>query len=264
MSGPDRAGARGSPDTPHPSVPRAPSTTDGPTGVILGIDTATDWIVVGLARPDGTQLRGGALRALRMQGERLLRQVEGCLDSVGLTRSDIVGVVVGTGPGTFTGLRIGIATAKGIAHGLGVPLVGVSTADVLREAILHDWTVPGFDPDAPPTDRPDVALLLPAGPQDRLLIHGQTVAIVPPGAEIGLPADTLLIAVDLAGRAPEEAIQRGESAVRGFAETLLTFGCRQLAAGDTDDLAEVVPEYVTLPRGVTRQTGEVAWSRDPR
>jgi tRNA threonylcarbamoyl adenosine modification protein YeaZ len=238
--------------------------TDGRSGVVLGIDTATDWVVVGLARPDGTQLAGGALRALRMQGERLLREVEGNMEQVGVGRPDITGIVVGTGPGTFTGLRIGIATAKGLAHGLGVPIVGVSTADVLREAIHHDWTVPGFDPDAPPTDRPDVALLLPAGPQDRLLIHGTTTAILPPGADIDLPASTLLIAVDLAGRAPEEAIQRGESAIRGFAETLLTLGCRRLAAGETDDLAELVPQYVTLPRGVARQTGEVEWSRDPR
>ena len=238
--------------------------TDGRTGVVLAVDTATDWIVVGLAHSDGTHLKGGALRAGRMQGERLLQSVEGHLASVGSSRSEIRGVVVGTGPGTFTGLRIGIATAKGIAHGLGVPIVGVSTADVLREAIFHDWTVPGFDPHSVPTERPDVALLLPAGPQDRLLVHAETMAILPPGAEPDLPADTLLIAVDLAGRAPEEATVRGESAIRGFAETLLTLGLRRLASGDTDDLAELVPQYVTLPRGVTRQTGEVAWSRDPR
>ncbi|HTC85691.1 MAG TPA: tRNA (adenosine(37)-N6)-threonylcarbamoyltransferase complex dimerization subunit type 1 TsaB, partial [Candidatus Acidoferrum sp.] len=182
----------------------------------------------------------------------------------GLRIGDIVGVVVGTGPGTFTGLRIGIATAKGIAHGLGIPIVGISTADVLREAIFHDRTVAGFDPAAPAGPRPDMAVLLPAGPQDRLLLHGSSRTILPPSAEVDVPEGAQLIAIDLAGRAPEDAVLRGESAVRGFAEALLLIGTRRLAAGDGDDLAGIVPDYVTLPRGVTRQTGEVAWSRDPR
>jgi hypothetical protein len=41
-------------------------------------------------------------------------------------------------------------------------------------------------------------------------------------------------------------------------------GSARLAAGDPDDLARLVPEYVTLPRGVTAAGGEMAWSRDPR
>ena len=260
----DRSEARVSTDTPRPSGPSSAVAADGSTGVVLGIDTATDWIVVGLARPDGTQLQGGALKALRLHGERLLPTIEGDLASIHVPMSDITGIVVGIGPGSFTGLRIGIATAKGIAHGLGVPIVGVSTADVLLEAVFHDWTAPAFNPDASTTGRPDVALLLPAGPQDRLLIHGGSIRILPPGADVDLPEATLLIAVDLAGRAPHDAVLRGESAIRGFAETLLLLGTRRLAVGDADDLAELVPEYVTLPRGVVRQTGEVTWSRDPR
>ena len=44
-----------------------------------------------------------------------------------IRRSRLTGIVVGTGPGAFTGLRVGLATAKGLAHGLGIPIVGVST-----------------------------------------------------------------------------------------------------------------------------------------
>ena len=58
-------------------------------------------------------------------------------------------IVVGTGPGAFTGLRVGIATAKGMAHALGVPIVGVSTADAL---LAGRW--PGFRAACSPPDRP--------------------------------------------------------------------------------------------------------------
>ena len=49
-----------------------------------------------------------------------------------------------------------------------------------------------------------------------------------------------------------------------LAAELLRLGAARLAAGDADDLALLVPDYVTLPRGVAATSGEVAWSRDPR
>ncbi len=45
---------------------------------------------------------------------------------------------------------------------------------------------------------------------------------------------------------------------------MLRLAAARLAAGDVDDLARLVPEYVTLPRGVRSEGGEVSWSRDPR
>jgi hypothetical protein len=51
-------------------------------------------------------------------------------------------------------------------------------------------------------------------------------------------------------RAPADAVARGEAARAGLAGALLAAGARRLAAGDADDLALLVPEYVTLPRGV--------------
>jgi hypothetical protein len=50
----------------------------------------------------------------------------------------------------------------------------------------------------------------------------------------------------------------------GLGGVLLRLGARRLAAADTDDLAGLVPEYVTLPRGVERESGVMTWSRDPR
>ena len=56
----------------------------------------------------------------------------------------------------------------------------------------------------------------------------------------------------------------GEIARAGLGEALIRLGAARLAAGDMDDLAELVPEYVTLPRGISGESGEVEWSRDPR
>jgi hypothetical protein len=56
--------------------------------------------------------------------------------------------------------------------------------------------------------------------------------------------------VDLAGRAPDDAVTLGALAVDGLAAALVTTAAARLAAGDVDDLARLVPEYVTLPRGV--------------
>ena len=154
--------------------------------------------------------------------------------------------MVGTGPGAFTGLRVGIATAKGLAHGLGCPIVGVSTA----EALLAGGA-------------PRSVLLLPAGPSDRLLVrHREPARLVPAGSEPELEPGETLVAVDLAERAPADAVARGETARAGLAAALVAIGAERLQAGDVDDLARLVPEYVTLPRGVRSESGEVAWSHD--
>src|SRR5205085_11990603 len=80
-------------------------------------------------------------------GEELLARLDEALAEAGVRRTDISAVVVGTGPGSFTGLRIGLATAKTVAYALSVPLVGVSSTRALALAAamanpaLHEVTV---------------------------------------------------------------------------------------------------------------------------
>jgi hypothetical protein len=88
--------------------------------------------------------------------------------------------------------------------------------------------------------------------------------LLPGGSEPDLRNGETLIAVDLDGRAAPDAVARGEQAREGLAAALLRLGAARLAADDVDDLARLVPEYVSLPRGVRAETGEVAWSRDHR
>lgn len=90
----------------------------------LGFDTATDVGTVGLI--DGEEVVGEfTFGAAESQSERLLPSIDLLLGELDLNISDIEKIGVSRGPGSFTGLRIGISTAKGLAHGLEVPLVGV-------------------------------------------------------------------------------------------------------------------------------------------
>jgi len=70
------------------------------------------------------------------------------------------------------------------------------------------------------------------------------------GTAPSLETGETLVAVDLDGRAPADALARGARAREGFAAALVRIGAERLTAGEADDLARLVPEYVTLPRGV--------------
>lgn len=94
----------------------------------LGIDTATEIGSVGLA--DGLSAIGELTFPARMgQAERLLQAVDRLLELSRLRVEELELIAVSAGPGSFTGLRIGIATAKGLAQGRGIPLVGIPTPE---------------------------------------------------------------------------------------------------------------------------------------
>jgi len=217
-------------------------------GLIIAIDSATARVVVAVGTTAGTVVDATDWTAGYRHGETLLPAIDGLLDRLDIALADIVAIVVGIGPGAFTGLRVGVATAKGLAHALGRPIIGISTA----EALL---AVAG----------PGSVLLLPAGPSDRLIVRrGQPAQRLPAGVEVEPSADQRLVAIDLAGRAPDDAVQRGDVAIARLGGSLVTLGAARLTAGDVDDLAGLVPQYVTLPRGVHADGGEVSWSHDRR
>jgi tRNA threonylcarbamoyladenosine biosynthesis protein TsaB len=93
--------------------------------LILAFDTATDVATSALVE-DGEVLGERTSRAVT-----LLEDVDALLRQAGARTGDIQGLAVGTGPGSFTGLRVGLATARGLALALGVPVAGVSTLEAL-------------------------------------------------------------------------------------------------------------------------------------
>jgi tRNA threonylcarbamoyl adenosine modification protein YeaZ len=229
---------------------------DGRRHAILALDTATTRIVVATGSPDGRIDGLTTWPAGYRHGETLLPAIGRFLGEQNIRRSRLTGIVVGTGPGAFTGLRVGLATAKGLAHGLGIPIVGVSTGQALITAAR------AAQGDDPRRGGGDPVLLLPAGPSDRILVrHGRPPELLVAGSEPALEAGETLVAIDLEDRVDPPALERGETARAGLGAALIELGAARLGRDDADDLARLVPEYVTLPRGVTAETGEVSWSR---
>ena len=102
--------------------------------VLLALDTSTDMLACAVTRvQDGTAkvLATGDHLCRRHANEELVNTALKALGQVGLGMADVDGVLVGRGPGSFTGVRIGIATAKGLACALRKPLYGASTLDAV-------------------------------------------------------------------------------------------------------------------------------------
>ena len=124
---------------------------------ILGIDTATLTASVALIRATGSdggdvgemQLLASGQSSVNTHSQRLLGLIDEALRSAGLTLGQLDGIAIGAGPGSFTGLRIGMATAKGLAFAGDVPLWAVSSlaslalsaADVSAQAVADDTLV---------------------------------------------------------------------------------------------------------------------------
>jgi len=93
--------------------------------LILAFDTATDRATSALV--DGGEVLGERVT----RASALLEDVDALLRQAGAHPRDLEGLALGTGPGSFTGIRIGLAAARGLALALGVPGAGVSTLDAL-------------------------------------------------------------------------------------------------------------------------------------
>ena len=97
--------------------------------ILLGIESATE--VVGAAVSDGERVAALKVAGRRRHAETLAPAVAAVLERSGLELADVGALAVDVGPGLFTGLRVGIAMAKGLAQGLGLGVLGVKSLEVL-------------------------------------------------------------------------------------------------------------------------------------
>lgn len=105
---------------------------------VLGIETsAAHRGTVALAEA-GKLVTSAEHTSLNAHAEKTLPLVEQILGEAGWTRSSLDRVAVGIGPGSFTGLRVGLALAQGIALGLGIPVVGVGSLRAMADAVPAD------------------------------------------------------------------------------------------------------------------------------
>ena len=220
--------------------------------MILGLDTATPATVVAVLPADGEPVE---LRHEPRPGERpghaaqLLPLAERALDALGASFADVRRIGVGVGPGTFTGLRIGVATARGLAQATGAEVAAVSTLEALAAAAATDRAVLAVL-DA----RRGEAYAAAFRDGERLL---GPVAIAPDGlAGLADPEHAPWLAVgdgairfrdrlELAAEVPADA-----STLHGVSALAV---CRLARKARPIDHNALLPEYVRLPDAVARR-----------
>jgi tRNA threonylcarbamoyladenosine biosynthesis protein TsaB len=104
--------------------------------MILAIETATDVCGVALVQNQNVIARR-VIAEKYVHSEKLLPMIDETLRDASLSPKDLDGIAVSIGPGSFTGLRIGLSTAKGLALSLGIPVIAVPTLDALAHAFFR-------------------------------------------------------------------------------------------------------------------------------
>ena len=196
---------------------------------VLGVDTATAAVTAGIVELTGTDLRPLSVRVTkdpRKHAELLMPGVLGAAADAGVTLRELATVVVGTGPGPFTGLRVGMVTAAALGDALGVPVHGVCSLDAIARdvspaptgpfAVVTDarrrevyWAV--YDP-AGRRRIAGPAVLAPAALIERLAEAGVTAAAGGSAGLTGLPV------LDPAGPSPSGLVAVAAPALRSGTE----------------------------------------------
>ena len=114
---------------------------------ILNIETATKNCSVSLAKDGKTILTKEIAEQGYSHAEKLHVFMEEILNETDISARDLKAVAVSKGPGSYTGLRIGVSSAKGLCYALGIPLISVSTLQVLAKqvAIENGFVIPMID-----------------------------------------------------------------------------------------------------------------------
>lgn len=107
--------------------------------IILAIETATSSCSVAINTQQGVFVRHEV--GSNVHSKVLLEMVQDLLGQTSLTVSDVNAVAVGQGPGSFTGLRIGVGVAQGIAYGINAPMIGISSLDALANQSSEQGSV---------------------------------------------------------------------------------------------------------------------------
>jgi tRNA threonylcarbamoyladenosine biosynthesis protein TsaB len=225
---------------------------------VLGLETAGRAVSAALVNGEGV-LAEAWLAAPQQHCRELVPLVDWCLHQAGTTLKEIDGFAVSLGPGSFTGLRIGLAVAKAMALATGKKLAGIPTFEVMAAGVPDPAAIicpvlpsrPGeiyaaflrrrgeaWEYLVPPMALPPADLLsrLPPG-EERVILLGEAASLVrqKTGASLG---PRVTIASPVIGRL--------------LAAQVAYLGREKLAAGAADDPWRLEPLYLRPP-GITRQ-----------
>lgn len=216
------------------SVPRA---ADHAVGT-LAIDTSTGQAGIALATSNGAFVHSWP--ANRAQTTTVLPEIDRMVKAAGLQPIDISGIAVAIGPGTFTGLRVGLAIAKGLVAARPVPLVGIPTLDIVFAR----------HPDE------DIIAVLPAG---RGRVVWQKRGESPVNASIPELIEAAAGSAVVGELAQDQEAMLREAGVRLSVEfrdplALLQLGEYRLASGQVNDPVTLEPTYL---HGITVNAGPI-------
>ena len=204
--------------------------------MILAIESASTDVSIAVADPDGTLRRVDGWSAGQRQSHELLPRITALLEAEKSPLTAITVLAVGVGPGSFTGLRVGMSVAKGLAVALDRPIVGVPSLPAWLES----------EPDA-------AAAVARAGAREAYLLRRGATA-----PEI-VDRETL---AELAGLvvAPAELVEAfglrdAAPPLRAAAVVARQAAERLISDSAGDDLALLEPAYLRAPRGVAQAAG---------
>jgi len=205
----------------------------------LAMDTSGAVCVLALAEDDGSVRAVSLFESRRTLSVRLLGEVDGLLTRNGLALADMTAFAVGLGPGSFTGVRVGVTTAKTLAQVTGKPLAGVGTLDTYASVLARL-----------------AHTVMPVLPSRR----GEVYAALYQSAErLEAPFAVSLDEAQARLESIKGAVLCGDTRTlpdwQGPAVTqlwtppegLAEIAARRLQNGDTDDFLNLVPLYVVAP-----------------
>ena len=206
--------------------------------ILLGIDSSTDRLGIGLC--DGPTIMAEALLdSQREHASRIIVMIDRLLKDTHIPKSRLEGIAAAIGPGSFTGLRVGLAVAKGIAMALTIPIVGVSTFAVMNKKLRADY--------------PDFYLCAPVRKGELYLFHAAGNSAIPEDI-IVIKQSKLVeivgsIPVGLIGKEPAGWTEIGAKCIPAEAMSisggaLAVVGAEMLSAGISDNMVTLEPLYI--------------------
>jgi tRNA threonylcarbamoyladenosine biosynthesis protein TsaB len=213
---------------------------------VLALDTATEACSVALLAGHG--IAGRFEEVGRAHADRILAMVDAVMSEAGLRLSALDGIAAGIGPGSFTGVRISVSVAQGLAFGAGLPVVGVTSLEALALKAIDSgasqalacldarmgevyWGCFSADP---------AGLLAASGP----LRVGPPAEVGWPGAKIYQGIGRGFAAYPQLSALPGLKVAGVDARALPDAREMVRLGAVRLAAGRGIDAAQLMPEYV--------------------
>ncbi len=230
--------------------------------IVLGIETSTSQTSVALGTEEGVM--ASMQLASKARQDEVVPILEHLLDWTGVDLSHVGGIVVGLGPGLFTGLRVGVETGKTLAQVLSVPIVGIPSLDVLAFGVRYTRRLIGAVIDA---RRGEVFHTLYRGVPGGVMRVGD-YGVAPPGhlaAELEAAREEVLLVGNgaiLYRKELEEVGARVEFAspaqAHPQASAMVELAVPRFIREETDRSFEVLPLYLR------KSDAEIAWDQRAR